>query len=78
MMRAISSGSTTAGLYINNVSKLESLLISVQLISIGSSCEPLLIVPSSTAILKQNRFGPDSKTISSGSGIKPLMIFLNL
>jgi hypothetical protein len=52
MMRAISSGSTTAGLYINNVSKLESLLISVQLISIGSSCEPLLIVPSSTVILK--------------------------
>jgi hypothetical protein len=52
MMRAISSGSTTAGLYINNGSKLESLLISVQLISIGSSCEPLLIVPSSTVILK--------------------------
>jgi hypothetical protein len=54
------------------------LLISVQLISNGSSCEPLLIVPLSTVILNQNRFGPDSKTLSSGSGLKSFMIFLNL
>jgi hypothetical protein len=43
--------STTAGPYINSGSKLESLLISVQPISSGSSCEPLLIVPSSTVVL---------------------------
>jgi hypothetical protein len=62
----------------NSGSKLESLLISVQVISNGFIYESLLIVPSSTAVLNQNRFGPDSKTISSGSDLKPLLIFLNL
>jgi hypothetical protein len=35
----------------NSSSRLESLLISVQLISSGSSFEPLLIMPSLTAVL---------------------------
>jgi hypothetical protein len=38
------------------VQDLESLLISGQLISSGSSLEPLLIIPSSEVILNQNRY----------------------
>jgi hypothetical protein len=44
----------TAGSYINSVSRLESLLISVQLISSGSNFESLLIIYLSTAALNQN------------------------
>jgi hypothetical protein len=58
---------STIGPYINSGSRLESLLISVQLICIGSSFEPLLIIPSSVAVPNQNRFGPNSKTISNCS-----------
>jgi hypothetical protein len=53
-------------------------LISVQLISSGSSCEPPLVVSSSTVVLNQNHFSLDSKIISSSSGLKPVLIFLNL
>jgi hypothetical protein len=60
------------------IQNLNHCLISVQLISNGSSCEPLQIVPSSTVVLNQNRFGPDSKTINNDSGLKLLLIFLNL
>jgi hypothetical protein len=52
--------------YINNGSKIKSLLISVQLISSDSSFKSLLIMPSSAAVLNQNRFSLDFKTISSG------------
>jgi hypothetical protein len=64
-----SSGSslTAAVPNINNGSRRESLPVSVQLISSGSNFEPLLIIPSSAAVLNQNCSGLDSKTISSNS-----------
>jgi hypothetical protein len=44
------------------------LLISVHLVSSGSSFEPLLIIFLSATILNQNRFGLDFKAINIGSG----------
>jgi hypothetical protein len=77
-IRIVNLEQTTAGPYITSGSRLESLLISVQLISSSSSFEPLLIIPSSATILNQNYFGLDSKAISSGFTPKRLLIFLNL
>jgi hypothetical protein len=63
----IGSSLTVVKPYINSGLRLESSLINIQLISNGSSFEPLLIIPPSVAVLNQNHFGLNFKTISSGS-----------
>jgi hypothetical protein len=51
----------------------------VQNLIVADKCstyqQRLLIVPSSTTVLNQKHFNPNYKTISSGSGLKPLLIF---
>jgi hypothetical protein len=50
---------------------LKLLLIIVQLINSDSSFKLILIIPSSTAVLNQNRFGLNFKTINNGFKSEP-------